>query len=197
MPQVISTSRRWTTADLEALEYDEWNRYEIIDGELFVTHAPHLNHQKSIGKIYAKLLSWSKETGLGEPFINPGIIFSDTDNVIPDLVWVSKARLEAIVDEKGHFTAAPELAVEVLSAGRGNERRDREAKLKLYAYQGVEEYWIVNWRSPQVEVYRQKNIQANIQENTQLQLVGTFFPIDTITSPILPGFQVQVGDFFQ
>jgi len=66
MPQLIPTSRKWTTADLELLEYDEWNRYEIIDGELFVTHAPHLNHQNSIGKIYAKLLSWSQQTRLGE-----------------------------------------------------------------------------------------------------------------------------------
>ena len=193
MPQVISTSRRWTTADLEALEYDEWNRYEIIDGELFVTHAPHLNHQDVSGQIYAKLLSWSKSTGLGKPFITPGLIFTDTDNVIPDLVWVSKAKLVTIVDEKGHFMAAPELVVEVLSAGSSNERRDREAKLKLYAYQGVEEYWIVNWRSPQVEVYRQQNIQGNIQ----LQLIGTFFAVDTITSPLLPGFQCQVTDFFQ
>jgi Uma2 family endonuclease len=189
MSQVISTSRRWTTADLEALEYDEWNRYEIIDGDLFVTHAPHLNHQNSMGKIYAELLSWSKSTGLGKPFITPGLIFTDTDNVIPDLVWVSSARLETTVDEKGHFTAAPELVIEVLSAGSGNERRDQEAKLKLYAYQGVQEYWIVNWRSPQVEIYR--------QENTQLNLIGTFLPTDTITSPLLPGFECLVGEFFQ
>ena len=189
MPQVIPTSRKWTTADLEQLEYDEWNRYEIIDGELFVTHIPHLNHQNSMGKIYAKLLSWSQGTGLGKPFINPGIIFTDTDNVIPDLVWVSSARLRTIVDEKGHFTAAPELVVEVLSAESGNERRDQEAKLKLYAYQGVEEYWIVNWRSPQVEIYRRENIQ--------LHLVETLFPVDSINSPLLPGFECSVGEFFQ
>lgn len=189
MPQLIPTSRKWTTADLELLEYDEWNRYEIIDGELFVTHAPHLNHQNSIGKIYAKLLSWSQQTRLGEPFINPGLIFTDTDNVIPDLVWVSKEKLVTIVDEKGHFTAAPELVVEVLSAGSGNEQRNQEAKLKLYAAQGVQEYWIVNWRSPQVEIYR--------QENTQISLIGTFFPIDSINSPLLPGFECLVGEFFQ
>lgn len=31
---------RWTTADLELLP-DNGNRYEIVDGELFVTGAPH------------------------------------------------------------------------------------------------------------------------------------------------------------
>lgn len=189
MSQVISTSRRWTTADLEALEYDEWNRYEIIDGEIFVTRSPHVGHQRTILNISSLLLHWSRRSKLGEPIINPGVIFSDTDNVIPDVVWVSKEKLATIVDEKGHFTAAPELVVEVLSAGSGNDRRDREAKLKLYAYQGVEEYWIVNWRSPQVEIYR--------QENMQLHLIGTFLPTDTITSPLLPVFECLVGEFFQ
>jgi Uma2 family endonuclease len=189
MSQVISTSRRWTTADLEALEYDEWNRYEIIDGELFVTRSPHVGHQRTILNISSLLLNWSRISKLGEPIINPGVIFSDADNVIPDVVWVSKEKLTKIIDEKGHFTAAPELVIEVLSAGSGNERRDQEAKLKLYAAQGVQEYWIVKWRSPQVEIYRQENLQLN--------LVVTLFPVDTINSPLLPGFECQVADFFQ
>ena len=189
MSQVISTARRWTTADLEALEYDEWNRYEIIDGELFVTRSPHVGHQRTILNISYLLLNWSRISKLGEPIINPGIIFSDADNVIPDVVWVSKEKLATIVDEKGHFTAAPELVIEVLSVGSGNERRDQEAKLKLYAAQGVQEYWIVNWRSPQIEIYR--------RENMQLQLMGTFFPVDLVSSPLLPGFECPVGEFFQ
>lgn len=41
----ISTVR-WTTADLELLEGDRVNRYEIIDGELFVTRAPNWQHQR-------------------------------------------------------------------------------------------------------------------------------------------------------
>lgn len=189
MSQVIPTAQRWTTVDLEALEYDEWNRYEIIAGELFVTRSPHVGHQRTILNISYLLLNWSRISKLGEPIINPGIIFSDADNVIPDVVWVSKEKLATIVDEKGHFTAAPELVIEVLSVGSGNERRDQEAKLKLYAAQGVQEYWIVNWRSPQVEIYR--------RENMQLQLMGTFFPVDLVSSPLLPGFECPVGEFFQ
>ncbi len=37
MSQTSSEKVRWTTADLELLAADEWKRYEIIDGELFVT----------------------------------------------------------------------------------------------------------------------------------------------------------------
>jgi Uma2 family endonuclease len=188
MSQPVVNPIRWTIADLEVLATDEWKRYEIVDGELFVTRAPHLNHQDATGRIYARLLSWSEETGLGKPFINPGVIFSDADNVIPDVIWVSQERLAVIVDTEGHLTAAPELIVEVLSLGAANERRDREAKLKLYSLQGVQEYWIVDWHLDQVEVYR--------RDNAQLQLVATLLATDEITSPLLPGFQCTLDLFF-
>lgn len=179
---------RWTASDLELLSTDEWKRYEIIDGELFMTRAPHFGHQYAIGQLHARLLFWSEETGLGQPIFSPGLVFSDTDNVIPDLVWVSRERLATIVDEDGHLTAAPELVVEVLSAGSSNERRDREVKLKLYSVKGVQEYWIVDWRARQVAIY--------CRENAQLQAVSTLLTTDRLTSPLLPGFQCPVDRCF-
>ena len=84
---------RWTSADLEILATDEWKRYEIIDGELFVTRVPHFMHQGAAGKICVQLLAWSQTTDLGQPLTAPGIIFSDADNVIPDVIWISNERL--------------------------------------------------------------------------------------------------------
>jgi len=46
----------WTSAELELLETNEWKRYKIGDGELFVTCAPHLGHQDAAGQSYAELL---------------------------------------------------------------------------------------------------------------------------------------------
>ena len=43
---VDSRTKRWTVADVDALPYDEWHRYEIIDGELFVSTAPHYELQE-------------------------------------------------------------------------------------------------------------------------------------------------------
>ena len=120
----------WTTADIELLP-ESSNRYEIIDGELFVTRAPHWGHQKALKRIVNRLDDWSCDTGLGEVMPTPGLIFSDADNVIPDVVWISRERLVEGLDSSGHLIVAPELIVEVLSAGSENERRDREAKLKL------------------------------------------------------------------
>ncbi len=171
---------RWTTQDLDLLAADEWKRYEIVDGELFVTRAPHWQHQRVITNLCLELQTWSRTSGLGETIATPGILFTEADNVIPDVVWISHQRLAALMDEDGHLTGAPELIVEVLSAGATNERRDREAKLKLYSTQGVQEYWIVNWRSQQMEVYRRKT--------TQLQLMATLLSENDLTSPVLPDF---------
>ncbi|MEH1787023.1 Uma2 family endonuclease [Nostoc sp.] len=188
MKQTISDQVRWTTSDLELLTTDEWKRYEIIDGELFVTRAPHWKHQGTAGNICLELQLWSRSSGLGETRQTPGIIFTDADNVIPDLVWISHERLAQLLDDEGHLRGAPELIVEVLSPGTTNERRDREAKLKLYSSTGVQEYWIANWQLQQLEVYR--------RETAQLKLIATLLANDEITSPLLPGFGVRVQRFF-
>jgi Uma2 family endonuclease len=189
MSQTAPEKIRWTIADLEVLAADEWKRYEIIDGELFVTRAPHLRHQSVIRNICNLLDDWSNETQLGEPFPTPGLIFSEADNVIPDAIWISVERMQRFTDEAGHFTGAPELVIEILSPGAVNERRDREAKLKLYSSQGVEEYWIVSRELQQVEVY--------CRENAVLKRAATYRVEDTITSSVLPGFSCSVRLFFR
>jgi Uma2 family endonuclease len=76
----------------------------------------------------------------------------------------------------------------VLSAGKENERRDKEAKLKLYSSTGVQEYWIANWHLQQVEIYR--------RENAQLKLTVTLLNNDQLTSPLLPNFSCSISRFF-
>ena len=188
MQSTTTNPIRWTIADLVIFEGDRSKRYEIIDGELFVTRAPDWKHQAVCGNIVTLLKLWSDQHGLGQAAINPGIVFSESDNVIPDVVWASHERLEQWLDEAGHLTAAPELVVEVLSTGKANERRDREAKLKLYSVQGVLEYWIVNFQAQVVEVYR--------RDNGMLKLAATLYRQDELTSPILLGFSSLISKFF-
>jgi Uma2 family endonuclease len=186
---MVANSLYWTTADLDALPDDGgWKRYEIIDGELFVTRAPHIRHQKVAGKIQVRLENWSEETGLGSSFQAPGVIFTSTDAVIPDVVWASQSRLERGIDESGHFTIAPELMVEILSPGEQNEQRDKSVKLKLYSRYGVQEYWVVNWQLQTLEIYR--------RTEAQLQLFATLLGGDTLTSPLLPGFSTEIDRIF-
>ncbi|MDF5728415.1 MAG: Uma2 family endonuclease [Rhizonema sp. PD38] len=188
MHSATTSPVRWTTSDLKIFEGDRVNRYEIINGELFVTKAPDWKHQAACINIGTVLKLWSDESGLGQPAVTPGIVFSESDNVIPDVVWASHERLEQLLDEAGHLTAAPELVVEVLSPAKKNESRDREAKLKLYSVQGVDEYWIVSWLEQKVEVYR--------RSQGILRLTLTLYRHDELTSPLLPGFSCVIAKFF-
>ena len=188
MSNTATQQVRWTTADIDFLPENEGTRYEIVDGELFISKPFDWYHQRTCSKICLELEEWSISSGLGEAVISAGILFSASDDVIPDVVWASNERLALLLDEAGHLTGAPELVVEVLSAGNENVKRDREAKLKLYSSRGVEEYWIADWRLQKVEVYR--------RENARLVLVATLMGDDVLSSPLLPGFSCVVARFF-
>lgn len=175
----------WTIYDLEVLPENPAIQYELIAGDLLVTRTPHYRHQHICSRVAAALEIWSEKTGLGLTIINPGLIYSEIDSVIPDVVWVSHIRLAQIEDESGHLTASPELVVEVLSSGKENERRDKETKLKLYSIQGVQEYWIIDRFKRQVEIYR--------REPNQLTLTATLMDQDEIYSTLLPKFNCQVS----
>ncbi|NBD33908.1 MAG: Uma2 family endonuclease [Cyanobacteria bacterium] len=186
---MVTNPIRWTVRDLDVMPDDGgWKRHEIINGELFVSRAPHIRHQSVAGKIQVRLDIWSEETGLGRAFQTPGVIFSPTDAVIPDVVWISQERLASGIDKAGHLIVTPELMVEILSPGERNEQRDKEYKLKLYSLYGVQEYWIVNWQLQTMEVYRRSDLQ--------LELVGTLLSKDSLQSPVLPDFLMPMEKIF-
>ncbi|MGB8702322.1 MAG: Uma2 family endonuclease [Thermosynechococcaceae cyanobacterium] len=187
---MVANTLPWTLRDLDAMPDDGgWTRHEIIDGELFVTRAPHIRHQGAGGNIHFELERWSRETHLGQPFQTPGVIFTPTDAVIPDVVWISRDRLTNGIDEAGHLIIAPELIIEILSPGELNEQRDKEVKLKLYSRHGVQEYWIVNWQQKTLEIYR--------RTDAQLKLIATLLEGDTLTSPLLPEFSTPIAQLFR
>lgn len=68
------------------------------------------------------------------------------------------------------FIDAPRFVMEVLSDS--TENYDRGEKKELYRQQQIDEYWIVNWREKQVEIY---NLDNN--ENGE----PTYYLYDTIT----------------
>jgi Uma2 family endonuclease len=131
----MGTPLRWTSADLEVL-HNDGKRYEIIDGDLYVSRQPGCHHQYACTQLSGALVIWSNQSSLGGTLQAPSVIFADDDDVVPDVVWISRERLAGTLDQTGHLHTAPELVVEVLPPGSVNERRDREVKLKLYSCRG-------------------------------------------------------------
>ena len=183
----MPTTIRYTSADLKALP-DDGRRYEIIDGELYVAKQPTYHHQHACGRIYQALANWIDGGGNGRAIVAPGVIFTDDNDVVPDVVWISAAQLRAILGSDGHLHGAPEIAIEVLSPGSANALRDREMKRDLYARRGVQEYWLVDWMARRVEVYHRS-------ENA-LELTGTLAGNDELTSPLLTRFTCPVDNLF-
>jgi Uma2 family endonuclease len=176
----MTVYRRYTSADLDTLPDIPGVRYEIVDGELYVSKQPTWEHDFAADQLHIALGSWSNTTGLGYASTQPGLVFATDDDVIPDVTWISRERMAGALDRSRHLSVAPELVVEVLSPGAANARRDREAKLGLYSRRGVLEYWIVDWPQRTVDIYR--------REGHELRLTGTLSGDDALTSPLLPGF---------
>ena len=175
-----------TNKDLECLPEDG-NRYELIEGELYVSTAPELIHQFTAGNIHFAFESFLRKNPIGRIVYGPGVIFSDYDGVIPDLVYLSNERRQEIATGTRIY-GAPNLVIEILSPGTQNMERDRKVKLKLYDKYGVDEYWIVDTRARAIEVYR--------REDATLKFFTTFVTDETITTPLLPGFSCEVRGLF-
>jgi len=175
-----------TVDDLEAMPEDG-NRYEVIEGELFVSRAPGLSHQIVATNIVILFGFYLRENPLGEIVATPGLILDRYSGVIPDIVFFTHKRGEKIIN-KERLAASPELVMEILSPGRENIARDRVAKRKLYGKHGVQEYWIVDSHDTSVEIYR-------LQE-TVLELDTIVRGDDEINSPLLPGFKCKASAFF-
>lgn len=178
---------RWTSADLDALP-DDGTRYEIIAGSLYMSKQPEWHHQLTCTNIAGILNNWSIPRNLGVANAAPGVIFADDDDVAPDVVWASGERLAEILGADGKLHGPPELVIEVLSPGAANTRRDREVKLSLYTRQGVDEYWIVDWRQRSIEIYR--------RVNGLLERVRGASGEDIIDTPLLPGLPIPLASIF-
>jgi len=177
----------WTSQDLERLP-DDGKRYEIIDGELYISKQPNWYHQHICLRLGSLLDTWNLETKAGKANAAPGVIFAEDDDVAPDVIWISRERWATVLQQDGKLHAAPELVIEVLSPGGTNEFRDRDTKLKLYSRRGVLEYWIVNWQERHLEIYR--------REDSVLKHISTLYEADALQSPHLPGFRCQVSQIF-
>src|SRR5712692_1844860 len=121
------TSVRYTYDDYVLLPEDR--RYEILDGDLFMTPAPTPYHQLVSRRIEFLLDAHVRRNELGEVLDAPcDVVLSPNDIVQPDILFIAAARL-SIMGEK-FITAAPDLVVEILSPSTAE--RDQILKTKIY-----------------------------------------------------------------
>lgn len=175
----MSTAARSRVSEAEFLSLPEsLEHVELIDGEVIVAPSPAFWHQEILRRLVLALgRSSDTRTGVTIAQAPLDVRFAPGRILQPDaMVFMSKLELR----QAGPIDLVPEICVEVLSS---NGAYDRVTKRFIYAAAGVSEYWVVDpggfierWSSP--------------------GLSRTETLADRLTSPLLPGFDLDVARLF-
>jgi Uma2 family endonuclease len=182
----MSVNKQLYTLDqyLANVDTEKHNRvFELMNGELF---------EKKNGDITAFRLSvrltkfidiYNKKLDIGYVTVhNTGYILSDRDVFIPDVGFISKARL--LKESAREVPVPPDLAVEVKSSN--NWKRTLRRKAERYIELGTRMVWLVFPDERTIEVYRQGDMDV--------ETIGVDGTLDG--GEILPGFSLAVHDIF-
>jgi Uma2 family endonuclease len=176
---------QWTFDDWLRLP-DDGFRYEIIEGELYVSPPPSVEHQNAVSSLLAEMRQYARKKKLGLVLTSPiGVRLPESDAIVePDVLFVSKAKAHIV--KKDFIEGAPDLVVEVLSPS--NWMIDRGRKQETYRQAGVGEYWIVDYRARTVDVY--------VLEDGEFVQRGHYREGDSATSETLTGFAIEIAEVF-
>jgi Uma2 family endonuclease len=176
----------WTRAHWEQLP-DDGNRYEIIDGVLYMTTAPSPFHQWIIRQLQRALFAQIDDAGIGVTLASPiGVFMPGCDPVQPDILVIRAADIGIVNNRR--VNGVPALLIEVLSPSTAAV--DLGVKREVYARAGVPEYWIVRPAERDVIVCSQPDASLGGYAQTDHAL-----PDGDLISPTLP-FRVAVAHLF-
>ncbi len=183
MAQAVS---RLTYSDYQLLP-DDGKRYEIIEGELYMTPAPATRHQLIVGRLTQALMNYLDIHPIGTVLTAPAdVLLSETDVVQPDLLFVHNDS-QAQITEK-NIQGVPDLVVEILS--ESSRKTDEIIKRKLYERYQVQEYWIVDPELENIKIYRQAD-----QGYTRTAELSTETH-DAVTSALFPNWTLPLTQVF-
>ena len=183
---MVTTQLRTKLTYQDYLNTPDDERYELIDGELIMSPSPRKAHQQTHAKLGTRLYTFVERHNLGEIYFAPfDVALSDTDVVQPDLLFVSRDRLRIITED--NIQGAPDLAIEILSPS--TSARDKGYKRDLYAKHGVKEYWQVDTDAKRITV-------LSLNAHGDYDVVAVYGVGQTLTSPILPGFALNLDEIF-
>ncbi len=179
-------NERISYQDFLKLSEESENRYEYIDGEVYLLASPSYDHQNIIVEMLNMFYNWFKGKKcrpLTAPF-DVTLTKNNEKNVVqPDIIVICDTEN---INEKGRYTGTPTLVVEVLS--ESTQKKDMLKKLNLYLYSGIEEYWIVNpWRQ---DVYTYRFVEQDIKEHC------VYKKAETVESMIFEGLEIPLEQVF-
>lgn len=180
-PQANWDAARWATLPADG------NRYEVINGVLYMTTAPSAFHQWIIRQIARALFVQIDDRGIGTTLWSPiGVFMPGCDPVQPDLLVVRQEELGIFHDRR--IYGVPALLIEVLSPS--TPEQDLEVKRDAYARAGVPEYWVVRPAERAMLVCTQPDTRLGVYTR-----IDSIPPEGELVSPSLP-FRAPIASFF-
>ncbi len=150
---------KMTYEEFEKMNEETSNRYEFVDGEVYMLGSPNVFHQRVVSRLHIAMDRYLTEIPC-DVFESPFDVTllrrgnKNFANIVqPDLLIACDWKADT--NEKGRYTGIPRLLVEVLSPG--NSEKEMFTKLDLYRDSGIEEYWIVDPLRGNVIIYRFEN----------------------------------------
>ncbi|MDQ3724106.1 MAG: Uma2 family endonuclease [Actinomycetota bacterium] len=179
--------QRMTADEFLALERPGWPRTWLVDGEV-VVNQPALKHQMLHGRLHWALHSWVQAGDRHGLVVSPLDVRLDDHNVYaPDLLWYRAERVPAIAAKAPY--PVPDLAIEIRSPSTW--RYDIGTKKSIYERERLPELWLVDGDAGVLLVFR-RSTPATASFDVALECDRSA----TLTSPLLPGFALDVGALF-
>jgi Uma2 family endonuclease len=163
---------------------DAPGKRELLDGELIELPPPRRRHTFIQHRIAEALRQYAIECGL-LVFIEAGFRLGARKGewLQPDVSVISQEQANrAAVDPDDYLENAPLVAVEVISPAKTAETVER--KLAKYFENGAGEVWVAYPRTRRIWRHQGLQAQAVIER-------------DVFTSPLLPGFEMDLAVVFQ
>lgn len=174
----------WTEEEYLALNTNHLIEYS--DGFLEVLPMPTMAHQDIVSFLYHLLRAFVIQRNLGKVYFAPlRVRLARKEYREPDVVFLSAERLKRTT---GDYPHGADLVMEVVSGSQTDRERDLVKKREIYAYFGIQEYWIVDPKEWQIIVLR--------LEGEEYVEYGRFGKDAQATSHLLPGFSAAVNEVF-
>jgi Uma2 family endonuclease len=148
----------WTAEMARALP-DDGKRYEVLDGELYVSPSPSWRNQAVPHRLFLIIHPYVEVHGLGWTRMSPADIeFSPRRLVQPDLFVVPDDG----AGEPAFWADVKRLLLAVEALSPTTARYDRQRKRPLYQDEGVPEFWILDIDSRLVERWRPRDERPEV-----------------------------------
>jgi Uma2 family endonuclease len=159
---------------------------ELIDGELVVVGDPRYAHARLQAALIIAIGEWQRRVPEHSSVAGPtGVALGPHDYYSPDLVVI---RLPPDTDDRGYLAELPMICVEVRSPTTWHT--DVGRKKSIYEGHGVPELWLVDDVARSVLVFRRS---APVVDYFDIALEVR----KTLTSPLLPGFELALSELFE